>query len=401
MVIIDNGCITSPKGYKASGAACSIKKDNTLDMALVVSKKPSDAIGVFTKNVVKGHSLLQTMSNIKHGVAHAVVINSGNANACIGAKGEEDAHLMAKTTSSMLGCKPEHILLGSTGVIGIPMKSESILTGIDMCIKSLSIDGGHDAAKAIMTTDLVAKEIAVEIMINNTPVRIGAMAKGSGMIHPDMATMIAVLTTDACIDKVLLDEAFRKAVDTSFNKISVDGDTSVCDMTLMLSNGEANNEAINKKNQDYDNFVKALSYVCVFLAKSIASDGEGATKLIEVKVINALTQEDANKVANSIVKSPLVKTTVFGEDANWGRIITATGYSGVSFDPLTVDIYIGSEIVCSNGNAVMFDEDKTKSELSKKQIELKVDLKSGQFASTMWTCDLTYDYIKINGSYRS
>lgn len=400
MKIIDGG-VTAPEGYFATGVACGIKKDGKMDLALVCSEDTAAAAGVFTKNVVKGHSLLVTMENIKNGYANAVVINSGNANACVGEKGYSDALEIASHTASLLDCDPSMILLGSTGVIGQPLNVEAIKKGIEGAVENMTPEGGKDAVAAIMTTDLIDKQIAVEIDIKGAKVKIGGMAKGSGMIHPNMATMIGIITTDADISKTLLQRALKDCVKRSFNRISVDGDTSVCDMVLILANGQAENDSIIIDDASYAEFKKALDFVCSYLSKLIAKDGEGATKLVEIEANGASSEEDAYKVVCSIAKSPLVKTAIFGEDANWGRIITAAGYSGANFDPGKVDIYLGDLLVCKDGCGLPFDEALAKEILKKDEIKVTVNLNIGNFSDRMWTCDFSYDYIKINGSYRS
>jgi len=401
MINLIDGGVTAPKGFKAAGVACGLKNNGKKDLAVVYSDDIAVATGVFTTNVVKGHSLQLTMNHIKNGYAQSIVINSGNANACIGEQGNKDALEIAELTSQLLQCNVENVLIGSTGVIGIPLDMTKIRSGIRTSIASLSPEAGHDACEAIMTTDLVPKEIAVEIEIQGKKIRIGGMAKGSGMIHPNMATMIGVITTDANISRNLLDKALKEVIGYTFNRVSVDGDTSVCDMVLILANGKANNEGISKEDTEYQNFKSALEYVCTYLAKMIAKDGEGATKLVEVTVDGAITPDDAYKVVSAVAKSPLVKTAIFGEDANWGRIITAAGYSGADFDPNLVDIYIGDLMVCQNGCALQFDEDKAKRILKEKEVNIKIDLKKGTCSDRIWTCDFSYDYVKINGSYRS
>lgn len=401
MINIVEGGVTAPKGYTASGVACGLKNNGNKDLAVVCSEDIAVAAGVFTKNVVKGHSLQLTMEHIKSGYAKAVIINSGNANACLGEQGIKDANEMAELAAHLLNCKKENILIGSTGVIGIPLNLPKVRGGIRSGISSLSSEGGHDAAEAIMTTDLVSKEIAVDIEIQGERVRIGGMAKGSGMIHPNMATMISIITTDANISQGLLDKALKEVVSRTFNRVSVDGDTSVCDMVIVLANGAAENEGIVKEDAEYASFKSALDFVCTNLSRMIAKDGEGATKLIEVIAEGALNEEDAYKVVSSIAKSPLVKTAIFGEDANWGRIITAAGYSGADFDPNLVDIYIGDLMVCRNGAGLKFDEDAAKEILKKDEVKIKINLKRGIASDRIWTCDFSYDYVKINGSYRS
>lgn len=392
------GGITAPKGFKAAGTACGIKKNNQLDLALVVSEKKCSAAAVFTKNVVKGHSLKLTIDNLKYKTAKAVVINSGNANACVGPKGDEAAKNIVAFLSEKLQCNFNDVIINSTGVIGVALDSNKICTGLEQCINNLSTAGGKNATEAIMTTDTYPKECAVSFFINGKEVTIGGMAKGSGMIHPNLATMIGVLTTDADINSELLDNVLKKAISKTFNRISVDGDTSVCDMVVVLANGESNCKITSN---ELEVFSKAVEKVCTNLSKSIAKDGEGATKLIEIYVNNSLTKEDAYKIACSIAKSPLVKTAIFGEDANWGRIITAAGYSGADFDPDKIDIFIGDIKVCENGTALLFDEQKAKDLLALDEVKIIVDLKQGKYCDRMWTCDFSYDYIKINGSYRT
>lgn len=401
MINIIDGGVTAPKGFKASGVACGLKNNGKKDVAIICSGDIAVAAGVFTTNVVKGHSLQLTMNHIKSGYARGVVINSGNANACVGEQGLKDAKEMAELSAHLLNCETENILVGSTGVIGIPLNLPKVRSGIRTGISSLSSEGGHEAAEAIITTDLVLKEISVDFEIQGERVRIGGMAKGSGMIHPNMATMIGVITTDVNISRGLLDKALKEVVTHTFNRVSVDGDTSVCDMVIVLANGEADNAGIVKEDFEYTNFKSALEYVCISLSRMIARDGEGATKLIEVVAEGAMHEEDAYKVVSSIAKSPLVKTAIFGEDANWGRIITAAGYSGAEFDPNLVDIYIGDLMVCRNGTALKFDEAKAKEILKESEVKIRINLKKGTVSDRIWTCDFSYDYVKINGSYRS
>lgn len=400
MNTIDGG-VTSPKGFTAAGVACGIKKNNKKDLAIVCSDDTAVASAVFTTNLVKGHSLQLSMENIKNGYARAIVINSGNANACVGEQGYKDAQDMTALAAELIQCEPSDILVNSTGVIGTKLNMPSVRAGIRSAVNQLSVDGGMEAEQAIMTTDLIPKEIAVEIEIQDETVRIGGMAKGSGMIHPNMATMIGIITTDANISRSLLDKALKECVKSTFNRVSVDGDTSVCDSVFLLANGFADNQGIVKEDYEYSKFKDALMFVCTYLSRLIAKDGEGATKLIEVIVDNAATEEDAYKVVCSVAKSPLVKTAIFGEDANWGRIITAVGYSGAAFDPNLVDIYIGKLLVCQNGSAVNFDEDAAKQILKGKEITIRINLKRGKISDRIWTCDFSYDYVKINGSYRS
>ncbi len=396
-----NGGITAPEGFFATGVACGLKKDGKKDLAIICSEDSAAAAGVFTTNKVKGHSLQVTMEHIKNGYANALIINSGNANACVGEQGYKDAKEIAATAAQLLDCNTEGILVGSTGVIGKPLDMAAIKAGIEELVSGMDPDGGHDAQEAIMTTDLIHKEIAVELEIQDSKVVIGGMAKGSGMIHPNMATMIGVITTDVNISRKLLDKALKETVKYTFNRVSVDGDTSVCDMVIIMANGLADNAGIVNEDEDYEKFKSGLELVCTSLARLIAKDGEGATKLLEIVVEGAANTEDAYKAASAIAKSPLVKTAIFGEDANWGRIITAAGYSGAEFDPAYVDIYIGSLLVCKSGCAVDFEENKAKEILHEKEVKILVKLNKGIYSDHIWTCDFSYDYVKINASYRS
>jgi glutamate N-acetyltransferase/amino-acid N-acetyltransferase len=396
-----NKGVTSPKGFLASGVACGLKKNGNKDLAMIISENDAVAAGIFTTNVVKGHSLLWTRDKIKSRYARAMVINSGCANACLGSRGDNDAAQMALYASSLINCSPEQVLLGSTGVIGFPLEMDKIKHGIDEAFATLYNQGGFHAAQAIMTTDTFSKEASKTIEIDGKTITIGGMAKGSGMIHPNMATMISLITTDVAISPELLDKALKAVANKSFNRISVDGDTSVCDQLVIMANGQAGNATINSEGSDYKTFVSALLEVSITLAKMLAKDGEGATKLIEIRVEHCDNKESAHLILNAIAKSPLVKTAFFGQDANWGRIFTAAGYSGVSFNPDLVDIFIGELMVCKNGIGLSFDEGKASDILKKDEIVVTLDFKSGQFSDRIWTCDFSYDYVKINGSYRS
>ena len=396
-----NGGVTAPKGFMAWGDACGIKKNGNKDIAIICSENIANAVGVFTTNTVKGHSLQLTMKHMQNNLAKAVIINSGNANACVGDKGMQDAIEVVTLTAQKLGCSPKEIIFNSTGVIGVPLNMEALRKGITHCASCLSATGSHAAAEAIMTTDTFPKETAVQFEIAGKKVTIGGIAKGSGMIHPNMATMIGILTTDVNISAPLLDKAFKQVMGQSFNRISVDGDTSVCDMVVMLANGHADNAIIDTENEDYEKFKQALTAVCTPLAKQIAQDGEGATKLLEVICKNTNDAQTAYKIVTAVAKSPLVKTAMFGEDANWGRVITAAGYAGASFDPTKVDIYIGDLMVCTQGCGIGFDEAKAKDILKEKEIQITIDLNAGTYKDRIWTCDFSYDYVKINGSYRS
>lgn len=391
--------VTYALGFKAAGVACGIKKNGGRDLAVVKCDAVANAAGIFTQNIVKGHSLRLAQRNAANGRAQAVVINSGNANACLAERGEQDALLMAKLTADKLGCLPEDVLTASTGVIGVPMPMDSIAAGINSAV--LTRGGGREAAQAIMTTDTVMKQAEESVVIGGRTVRIGGMAKGSGMIHPNMATMIAVVTTDARISAKALKTALKTAADKSFNRISVDGDTSVCDKLLLMASGLAQNEEIAEGTADYSLFLEALTNVCTRLSKMLAADGEGATKLLTIQVSGARSAGDARLIATAIAKSPLCKTAAYGNDANWGRLLTAAGYSGAVFDPEKVDIFIGDVQVCKAGGGLAFDEQAALEVLKKDEVTYTLNFGDGDACETMWTCDMTNEYININASYRT
>ncbi|MDD2457477.1 MAG: bifunctional glutamate N-acetyltransferase/amino-acid acetyltransferase ArgJ [Eubacteriales bacterium] len=398
------GSITAPKGFAATGVACGLKKDNRLDLALVVSEVPAVATGVFTRNVVKGHSLQRTMDMVKSGLASAVIINSGNANACVGEAGYRDAETMADLTAAELGCPVEQVLTGSTGVIGKRLDLSAIHRGVQEACANLasSEEAGHLAEQAIMTTDLVPKECVVTFELEGKTITVAGMAKGSGMIHPNMATMIGVLTTDCAVEHDVLSALLKSSVNQTFNRVSVDGDTSVCDMVIALANGKAGNTAIRSVDSAAaQQLQKAITIISTQLARLIAQDGEGATKLVEIQCQGARTADDAYKIVQAVGKSPLVKTAIFGEDANWGRILTAAGYSGAEFDPEKCDIYLGDLKVCENGTALLFDEAAAKVILQQKEVLIRILLREGTAFDRLWTCDFSYDYVRINGSYRT
>ncbi|KPU45880.1 arginine biosynthesis bifunctional protein ArgJ [Oxobacter pfennigii] len=405
--IIDKGNVCTPKGFRASGVNGGIKKNNTTkkDVALIVSDKPSRAAGTYTLNRYAAAPVTVTKEYIKDGILQAVVVNSGNANACTGEKGYLDAKQMAAITAQNLNLKEQDVAVASTGVIGVNLDMEVMGKAIIKAASSLSYEGGHDAAEAIMTTDTCSKEIAIEVDINGTPVKIGGMAKGSGMIHPNMATMLCFVTTDAFIDQKLMHTALKEIIDDTFNMVTVDGDTSTNDMAVVLANGMAGNKEIRDIDDNYKKFYDGLYYVLEALSIMIAKDGEGASKLFTVNVLNCTTKKDAKKIAKSVIQSSLVKTAIFGEDANWGRIIAAVGYSEAQFDETKVDIYLKSGSmsikVAENGAGLVFDEVMAKEILSKRQVEAVIDMKDGTNSATAWGCDLTYDYVKINADYRS
>jgi glutamate N-acetyltransferase/amino-acid N-acetyltransferase len=398
------GGVTAPKGFLAAGLYCGIKKSKP-DLAVVYSQVKAASAGVFTRNVVKAAPVIVTREHLSSGYARAVVVNSGNANACTGEQGLADARQMAVVTGEALGIAPENVVVASTGIIGVPLPMEKIVPGIAQAAGALSETGGSSAARAIMTTDTVLKETAVSLEIGGVPVVIGAMAKGSGMIHPNMATMLSFITTDVSISPALLQQALKECADRSFNRITVDGDTSTNDMVVALANGKAGNPLIDSQGEDYEKFKEALEYVCVTLAKMIARDGEGATKFIEIQVVNAGSEEEASLIARSIAASNLFKTAMFAGDANWGRIIAAAGYSGAEFDPGKVNIWLessaGKEQVTQDGVGLSFDEDNAALILKEKDIKVLVDLRQGGGEAFAWTCDLSYEYVRINAEYRT
>lgn len=395
------GGVTAPEGFSACGIAAGIKKNGQQDLAIIKSTVLAAAAGVYTTNVVKAAPLQLNKQHLQNGQAQAIVVNSGNANACTGEHGMVAAQAMAATTAECLGIDQADVLVASTGVIGVAMPVDTVVAGIRTAAQQISTAGGTQAAKAIMTTDTVLKEVAVQFKLSERTVTLGAMAKGSGMIHPNMATMLGFVTTDAKISSKLLQKALSEVVSETFNMISVDGDTSTNDMVVMLANGLAGNEEIVEGTSDWQQFVAALAEVCTYLAKSIARDGEGATKLVEIRVLNAPTVEDARKAAMSINTSSLVKTAIFGEDANWGRILAAVGYSGANFDPDQVDIFLGDEQMAKAGVGLAFDEDKARGILQAELILITVDLKIGTHQAVAWGCDFSYDYVKINAAYRT
>lgn len=401
MKIIE-GSVTAPSGFLAQGVEAVIKKPDKKDVAIICSTHPAQAAGVFTTNIVRAACVDIDRAHLENGTAQAIVANSGNANACTGQPGWDDTVEMARLTGELLDIDPHDVLIASTGVIGVAMPMDRIEQGIRAVAAGLSRQGANNAAQAIMTTDLVSKEIAVEIEIEGHRVRIGAMAKGSGMIHPNMATMLSFITTDAAISSQCLYKMLVKTTGQSFNMISVDRDTSTNDMVLILANGLAGNKCIDSPDSAAGKaFQLALDYVTISLAKMIARDGEGATRLIEVQVVNADSHTTARTVARSITSSNLTKAAVFGEDANWGRILAAAGYSGACFDPGTVDIYLGDQQMAADGKGLDFDEDQVRQQLQQDPVVIKLDMKAGQERATAWGCDLTYDYVRINAAYRT
>lgn len=404
MKIIGGG-VCAAKGFKASGVHCGIRKNKTKrDLALIYSECEASAAAVYTTNLVKGAPLTVTKNNISNGKAQAVICNSGNANTC-NANGIEIAEKMCTLLSDALNINADDVVVASTGVIGQPLNIEPIANGIPKLISNLTGDGSDDAAEGIMTTDTVKKEIAVEFTVGGKTCRIGGIAKGSGMIHPNMATMLVFITSDCAISSKMLSKALSSDIANTFNMVSVDGDTSTNDMVAVLANGLAGNDEITKPGEDFDAFMKALNTVTVYLCRMIAGDGEGATKLLECKVSGANSEQTAKTVAKSVICSSLLKAAMFGADANWGRVLCAIGYSGADVDVSNVDVSFksskGEICVCQDGAGIDFSEEKAKEILLEKEIEILISLGNGEGSATAWGCDLTYDYVKINGDYRT
>ncbi len=404
MEIISGG-VCAAKGFRASGIHCGIRKNRTKrDLSMILSEKKATAAAVYTTNLVKGAPLTVTKAHLSDGFAQAVICNSGNANTC-NANGMEIANEMSSLAANALGISANDIVVASTGVIGQPLDIEPIKNGIPELVKQLNSNGSLAAAEGIMTTDTAVKEIAVSFKLGNTTCKIGGIAKGSGMIHPNMATMLVFITTDCAISSLMLQKALSADIKNTFNMTSVDGDTSTNDMVTVLANGMAENAEINCEGEDFDTFMKALNTVNVYLCRAIAADGEGATKLIECKVSGAVTEAIAKITSKSVICSSLTKAAMFGSDANWGRVLCAIGYSGAEVDVNKIDVSFKSakgEIpVCKNGAGIEFSEEIAKEILLEKEIEILVNLNSGEYSSTAWGCDLTYDYVKINGDYRT
>lgn len=405
MNVIENASVTSVQGFKAIGISAGLKKSGKKDMMLLYSEVEAVGAAAFTTNRVQAAPIQVDKEHIKNATTRAIVVNSGNANACTGAQGLADCKEIATLVAQKLGVKVEEVLVQSTGVIGVNLPMEKIRLGLDALVTSISDTGGKDAATAIMTTDLTQKEFGVEIMLNGKPVKIVGMAKGSGMIHPNMATMLSFVVTDASIEKELLQKAFKDIVEDTYNMISVDGDTSTNDMACVMANGLAGNIKITTENEDYQTFKEALQFVNETLAKKIAEDGEGATKLLEVILVGAKTKNDAKIAAKSIITSSLTKCAFFGADANWGRILCAMGYSGAEFDVAKVKIELESNgmnlVVAEEGRGIGFDEDYAKKLLLNKNIKILITFGDGNASAKAWGCDLSYNYVKINGDYRS
>jgi glutamate N-acetyltransferase/amino-acid N-acetyltransferase len=393
--------MTAPRGFSASGVVAGLKPGGALDVALVVAEQTCPAAAVFTTNKVAAAPVLVSRRHIASGAARAVVINAGNANACTGTAGECDAEATATGLASLLGCAKEEVLVCSTGVIGVPLPVAKLLGALPGAVAGLTAEGGPNAAQAIMTTDTVAKEAAVEVTVGDHAYRVGGMAKGSGMIQPNMATMLSVITTDAPLDAASCDGALRAAVNATFNRVTVDSDTSTNDTCVLMASGAAGGEPIAPGDTRYPAVAAAVRAVAEALARMIARDGEGATKLITVTVRGAASEGNAELAAFAIANSPLVKTAIFGRDANWGRVAMAIGKSGCELDPAAFDITFAGIPVCVAGAAIGFDEDAAFAALAETDVDVDVDLHLGVAEATVWTCDLTYDYVRINGEYRS
>ncbi len=405
MMEIISGGVCAAQGFRASGVHCGVRKSRTKkDLALIVSSVPAQAAAVYTTNLVKGAPLTVTKAHIADGTAQAVICNSGNANTC-NANGIEIAGQMCSLVSHSLGIPAESVAVASTGVIGQPLDIAPIAAGIAPLVSALSAEGSGDACEAIMTTDTKKKEIAVSFPLGGKTCHLGGIAKGSGMIHPNMATMLVFLTTDAAISAPMLQKALSGDVQSSFNMTSVDGDTSTNDMVLLLANGLAGNDPITEEGEDFSAFMQALNTVNVYLCRAIAADGEGATKLLECSVSGAADEQTAKTVAKSVICSSLVKAAMFGADANWGRILCAIGYSGAAVDVSKVGVSFrsaaGTVEVCRDGAGVPFSEELASAILHESEIDILVSLDSGAASATAWGCDLSYDYVRINGDYRT
>ncbi|OMF81804.1 bifunctional glutamate N-acetyltransferase/amino-acid acetyltransferase ArgJ [Paenibacillus glucanolyticus] len=401
--IIEGGSIVTPQGFKAAGLHCGLKKTDRNDLGVIVCDVPAVAAAVYTTNLFQAAPLKVTRESLQDGKLRAIVVNSGNANACTGKQGEEDAYTMRSSTASQFNLYADDVAVASTGVIGELLKMDRVSSGIASLPAHLSggSEGAESFSQAILTTDLVKKEACVTVQVNGTKVTIAGTAKGSGMIHPNMATMLGFMTTDAVIDQEALQLLLRQTTNLTFNMITVDGDTSTNDMLIAMASGLAGHEALTPEHPDWDAFAAGFHYVCQQLAKAIARDGEGASRLIEVRVNGAECDDDAQAIAKTIIGSSLVKSAVFGADANWGRIIAAVGRAGRPVNPETVDIAIGPISVLEQSRPVAFDEDAALVYLQGDSVDIDVKLHIGNGSATAWGCDLTYDYVRINAAYRT
>ena len=393
--------VTFPKGFKAAGVKAGIKKSGNLDLALIYTEKEAAVAGVFTKNAVAAAPVIVSREVVKGGKAHAIVANAGCANACTGETGLANARKMAALAAAEVGCAPDEVLVGSTGIIGVNLPMDKLEAGIKAAAAELSEDGSKNAGNAIITTDTYSKACSCEVEIGGKAVRFGAIAKGSGMIQPNMATMLCYITTDANISSQLMQKALSEIVEVSFNMISVDGDMSTNDTVLVLANGASGAAEITDGSPEYDKFYATLKEICQELSKRIAADGEGATKFLTINVSGTKTFEDAKTVAMSIAKSPLVKTAFFGEDPNWGRVICAVGYAGIPMVPEKTVIKFGGVPVYANGLGAEFNEDDIHKVMAEHDIVIDVEMGMGDAKATVWSCDFSYEYVKINGEYHT
>lgn len=395
------GSVTAPLGFMAAGVHCGIRGNGQEDLALIFSERVATAAGVFTQNRIKAAPVQLTRKHLARGEAQTIIANSGNANACTGRRGEEDARRMAELVAWELGIKPERVLVASTGIIGRFLPMDKVERGIKELVSRLSVDGAADAARAIMTTDTMPKEVAIEVELSSGPVRIGGVAKGAGMIHPRLATMLCFLTTDVSISQNLLMGALREAVDGSFNSITVDGDTSTNDMVVTLANGMAGNYPIRRWGEEFHRFQEGLEYVTGELARMIVRDGEGATKFVTITVQGAQSREEARQAGFAIANSPLVKTALFGGDPNWGRILAAVGNAGIELKEDRLNLFFDGLQVVRGGIATDYDPIEARRILSHREITITVDLGMGDVEARVHTCDLSCDYIRINAEYSS
>ncbi len=395
------GGVTAPKGFVAAAAAAGLKKSGRPDVALLAASRAVPAAAVFTTNLVAAAPVLVSREHIASGTARAVITNAGNANACTGAQGLADALSMAEATADALACSPADVIVASTGVIGVPLPVGIVLSAVAEAAAALDADSGRDAAEAIMTTDTFPKQSAFTVVTGGNLYTVGGMAKGSGMIKPDMATMLAYVTTDAPLTSQACDAALRAAVGRTFNRITVDSDTSTNDMCILMASGAAGGDPIGPADEAFAPVAQAIHIVCGELARMIVRDGEGATKFVEITVNGARSEEDAELAAFAIADSPLCKTAIYGGDANWGRVAMAIGKSGAYVDPDAFDVVFAGVPTCRAGAALDFDEDAAAAALGRHDVDISVDLNVGVHSATVWTCDLSYDYIRINGDYRS
>ncbi len=393
--------VAFPQGFQAAGVKAGIKKSGNLDVAVIYTEKEASVAGVFTMNAVAAAPVHVSRAVAKTGTAHAIVANAGCANACTGDQGRKDAEAMGAIAARELGCRKEDVLVASTGVIGVNLPMDRMEKGICQAVSELSDEGSVNAGNAIVTTDTYSKACSTEVTIGGKQVRFGAIAKGSGMIQPNMATMLCFITTDAAIESSLLQQALSEITNVTFNMISIDGDMSTNDMVVVLANGAAGNAVIREKNEDYQKFYDTLLSICTGMAQRIAADGEGATKFLTINVNGTKSFEDAKTIAMSVAKSPLVKTAFFGEDPNWGRVICAVGYAGVPMVPEKTVVKFGGIPVYANGVGAEYDEDALRKVMAEHDIVIDIDMGEGNSSATVWSCDFSYEYVKINGEYHT